>query len=74
MTNGKAHAHAGLLGGKQRLEDLSEVGGINTSPRILDRHLNTIGATQFGRYLQHTRLYRPHGIDGIHDQIQKDLL
>ena len=56
------------------LEDLTEVGGINSNPGILDRHLYTIVPVQFGFYGQHTRLYRPHGIDGIHDQIQNDLL
>ena len=63
-----------VFGRKQGLEDLIEVGGINSNPGILDRHLHTIVPVQFGSYGQHSRLYRPHRIDGIHNQIQNHLL
>ena len=73
-TDGKTHPHAMIFGCKEWLEDLITVGGINSNPSIFYRHLYTVVPVQFGFYGQHTRPYRPHGIDGIHDQIEHNLL
>ena len=57
---GKAHAHTVFFGRKHRFENLSEVGGTNSSSGILDRYLHKIGSFHSGRYGQYSRLHRPH--------------
>src|SRR3954447_15033103 len=74
MADGKAHTHSIGLGREQRFEDLFKVGWINPRSGVFNRHMHETSSGVLGSYLQHARLNRMHRIDGIHDEVQEDLL
>src|SRR5262247_2230734 len=74
MADGEAHPHPSRFGREQRLENPMEVGWINSSSRILNRYMHQTGLGLISLYFQHARPNRLHGLDGIHDEVQDDLL
>jgi hypothetical protein len=68
-ANGKANSHANYFSREHRFENMVLVGRIDACAGILDGYMNKIWFVNAGSYAQHTRLYRLHRLNGIHDQI-----
>ena len=74
MADGKANSHTTLFGREHGAENMIAVGWIDTRASILDGHVNKIWFADAGSYAQYSRRYRLHRLNGIHDQVQNDLL
>src|ERR1700754_977808 len=74
MADGKPKSHATLLGREHRVENMIVVGGVDTRAGILDGHVDKIRFADAGSYAQYLQRSRLHRLDGIHDQVQDDLL
>jgi hypothetical protein len=73
-ANGKAHSHAPWFRSEQWFENAIHVGWINSVSGVLDQDMHSVVFGNLGFYGKHARLCRTHGLDGIHHQIQNDLL
>ena len=74
MADGKANSHTTLFGREHRVEDLILLRWIDARPGIPDGHVNKIRFADAGCYAQHARLDRLHRLNGVHDQVEEDLL
>src|ERR1700730_7432025 len=74
MADGKAHSHATLLGREHQVENMVVVGRIDARAGILDGDVNDIRLADAGSYAQYSRRCRLHRLDGVHDQVENDLL
>ena len=73
-ADGKANSHATLLGREHRVENMIVVGWVDTRSGILDGHVNKIWLPNAGSYAQYSQLSCLHCLNGVHDQVQDDLL
>src|SRR5258705_6839023 len=73
-ADGKAHPHPIRFGRKIRLENPINVRWINPCSRIFNRHAHHTTVGLISLYFQHASLNRLHTLDGIHDEVQGDLL
>src|ERR1700688_71275 len=74
MADGKANSHTTRFGREHRVENMIVVGWVDTRAGILDGHVNKIWCADAGSYAQYPRRYRLHRLNGVHDQVQNDLL
>src|SRR5215470_9000430 len=70
----KAHPHPIRFGRKKRLENPIDVGWINPRARIFNRDTHHTRVGLISLDFQHASLNRLHSLDGIHDEVQDDLL
>src|SRR3954470_21713703 len=75
-ANRKAHPGAAGFRREERLEDALRVVRTDADSGILNRHQHAVGLDRLRFHRQHPRAIRQrgHGLDGIHDQVQKNLL
>ena len=73
-ADGEAHPHSGGFGREHRLENAVEIGVINSRSRVFNRYMNDARPARFRPYAQHAVFNRMHGLNGIRNQIQNELL
>ena len=74
MADGKANSHTTLFGREHRIENMIVVGWVDPRAGILDGHANKVWLDDAGSDAQYSQLFRVHRLNGVHDQVQNDLL
>ena len=75
-TDRQPHAHAGRLGGEERIKDAMTDRFLDSNSRVPDRDLNAAFAVDLRFNPQDARSlgHAAHGIRSVHDQVHDDLL
>ena len=74
MADGKSHSHSLSLGCEKRVENFINISGVNSCPAVRDRNMHHSRFSRSRFYFQNSTLPALHRLDGIHYQVQDDLL